>query len=239
MIDPYDYVPFNAARVLADKYMFEQHYGNMPLHDLFFLDMLVNDNKKEGMVAFEIGAWTGMSTCCIGKIVKECHGTLTTIDNFSGSNDLQELILGKVDVRKILEKNLKRFGVDDVVTILERDSSICDDIPDESIDFMFIDGDHRYTQFKKDVRNWYPKIKKDGIFSGHDCTGGEWKKEFLEQDAELIGNGAIHHGVNKVLAEEFGDKVGLYIKDGTILSSIWIVKKEESRKEIASIVSIN
>jgi len=229
MLDFYEYTPFVAAKNTAEgKFVFQDGYGDLPLNDLFFLHHLVNLKKKKGMVAYEIGAWTGMSTCCIGRIVKECEGTLTTIDNFRGSNEKQEQVLSSVDVRMILEKNLKRFGVDDVVTILNRSSEKCDDIPDESVDFLFIDGDHRYTQFKKDVQNWYPKIKKGGTISGHDCTGPSWKEEYVEKDAEIFKDKtAIHHGVNKVLVEEFGDKVGLFFsKEKKLFSSIWVVEKD-------------
>ena len=39
---------------------------------------------------------------------------------------------------------------------------------DESLDFIFIDGIHTYDQVLKDCINYYPKIKKGGLFAGHD-----------------------------------------------------------------------
>jgi len=39
---------------------------------------------------------------------------------------------------------------------------------DENFDFIFIDGLHTYEQVLKDMENYYPKIKKGGLFSGHD-----------------------------------------------------------------------
>ena len=39
---------------------------------------------------------------------------------------------------------------------------------DNSVDFLFLDGDHRYNEVKKDIIAWLPKIKIGGIFSGHD-----------------------------------------------------------------------
>lgn len=39
---------------------------------------------------------------------------------------------------------------------------------DNSIDFVFIDGNHEYEGVKEDIELWYPKIKKGGIVSGHD-----------------------------------------------------------------------
>ena len=39
---------------------------------------------------------------------------------------------------------------------------------DASIDIVYIDGDHRYEAVKKDIELWMPKLKDDGILSGHD-----------------------------------------------------------------------
>ena len=41
-------------------------------------------------------------------------------------------------------------------------------LKDESLDFVFIDGDHSFEAALKDFQNYYPKIKKGGIFAGHD-----------------------------------------------------------------------
>jgi hypothetical protein len=35
---------------------------------------------------------------------------------------------------------------------------------------IFIDGDHDYNAVKNDLINYYPKLKKGGIFAGHDYT---------------------------------------------------------------------
>lgn len=41
-------------------------------------------------------------------------------------------------------------------------------VPDESLDFVFIDGNHQYPDVKIDVNDWAPKVRKGGIVSGHD-----------------------------------------------------------------------
>ena len=47
------------------------------------------------------------------------------------------------------------------------------DFKDESLDFVYIDGDHRFRYIAEDIYEWYLKIKKGGIISGDDyfCTG--------------------------------------------------------------------
>jgi predicted O-methyltransferase YrrM len=39
---------------------------------------------------------------------------------------------------------------------------------DESLDFVYIDGDHSYEATLKDIKAWTPKVKKGGIVAGHD-----------------------------------------------------------------------
>lgn len=43
---------------------------------------------------------------------------------------------------------------------------------DGSLDFVYIDAGHDYTSVKKDLEAWYPKVKRGGIFSGHDYFDG-------------------------------------------------------------------
>jgi hypothetical protein len=46
------------------------------------------------------------------------------------------------------------------------------EFPDESIDFVFIDGDHSYEGCSQDIALWYPKLKDGGLLSGHDYRDG-------------------------------------------------------------------
>ena len=44
------------------------------------------------------------------------------------------------------------------------------DFKDESIDFVFIDGDHSFLGVTQDLAAWLPKVKVGGIVSGHDFS---------------------------------------------------------------------
>jgi glycosyltransferase involved in cell wall biosynthesis len=42
------------------------------------------------------------------------------------------------------------------------------DIPDGSLDFVYIDANHRYEFVKQDIEGWAKKVRPGGIVSGHD-----------------------------------------------------------------------
>ena len=41
-------------------------------------------------------------------------------------------------------------------------------IPDESLDFAYIDANHSYQFMKRDIELWWPKIREGGLLAGHD-----------------------------------------------------------------------
>jgi hypothetical protein len=41
-------------------------------------------------------------------------------------------------------------------------------IPDDSLDFVYIDGIHDYENVMRDITLWNPKVRTGGILSGHD-----------------------------------------------------------------------
>ena len=43
-----------------------------------------------------------------------------------------------------------------------------DKIADGSIDLLFVDGNHHYEQVRRDLQNYWPKVKKEGVLLGHD-----------------------------------------------------------------------
>jgi predicted O-methyltransferase YrrM len=42
------------------------------------------------------------------------------------------------------------------------------EIPDESLDFVYIDANHAFAHVAQDVHYWLRKVRKGGIISGHD-----------------------------------------------------------------------
>lgn len=59
---------------------------------------------------------------------------------------------------------------------------------DNSLDFVFIDAAHDYDSVIKDLKAWYPKVKKGGIFAGHDYL---WCYEVRMAVDSIIGKEKI------------------------------------------------
>jgi hypothetical protein len=39
---------------------------------------------------------------------------------------------------------------------------------DESLDFLYLDAGHKYGCVRADIRAWWPKVRANGWFGGHD-----------------------------------------------------------------------
>jgi uncharacterized Rossmann fold enzyme len=59
--------------------------------------------------------------------------------------------------------------------ILRKDSrEAAKDIPDGSLDFVFIDADHSYEGCRADIEAWLPKVKAGGFIAGHDYDNAKY-----------------------------------------------------------------
>lgn len=64
----------------------------------------------------------------------------------------------------------KLFPFDNkVIWIKETSDKALSKIP-KNLDFVYIDGNHSYKYVKKDIENYYSKLKEGGVLSGHDFT---------------------------------------------------------------------
>jgi len=71
--------------------------------------------------------------------------------------NLYETFLNNIEPVKEYLKPIKMTSIDAV-----------NQYEDESLDFVFIDGNHEYEYVFEDIKHWLPKVKKGGVLSGHD-----------------------------------------------------------------------
>lgn len=96
-------------------------------------------------------------------------------------------------------ERLSAFGARSEI-IREFSVDAADHFCEQSLDFVYIDGDHRYNQNKQDIELWWPKVRRHGILSGHDFREGEKcgvKRAVLEFVEE--------HGLTLRLTSEIGN----------------------------------
>lgn len=119
-------------------------------------------------LGFKTGAEIGV---CKGRYSKVlCENIpglkLVAVDSWGNTSGSRREYHHRKSARKQTSINLAPF---DGVTILHKTSmEAVRDIPDESLDFVFIDADHSYQAVKEDVGEWTKKVKLGGIVSGHD-----------------------------------------------------------------------
>ena len=197
--------------------------SDFPEHDVKALESVVRMVLKDNILVAEVGSWKGMSTSVIAKTVKPFNGRVFAIDHWQGSEGVPEHKQAETnDMLSTFRHNMGVLGISDIIYPMVMNSETAASIfQDNSLDMVFIDADHRYSQVKSDIERWLPKLKKGGIICGHDCEEkytklGEYTKtinEHLEEDA-LVG--MCHPGVVKALYDIFQDDYNI-VPD----SSIW------------------
>lgn len=65
------------------------------------------------------------------------------------------------------KKLLEPYGVE---IIRKTSVDAAKDVPDSSLDFVYIDAMHEFDYVITDIITWVPKVKVGGIISGHDYT---------------------------------------------------------------------
>lgn len=152
----------------------------------------------------ELGSWTGRSAayCAVELINKHKFGTFTTIDSWHGGVELK-------DNNLVINKSIKEVFLENIEPIRNRIQTIesiswnaAKHFDDRSLDFCYVDAGHTYEDVMKDLRAWWPKIKRGGWFGGDDYTKG-------------------YLGLMEAV-QEFFSKKGLRVKK---MGRCWIVQK--------------
>lgn len=202
--------------------------SDFSFRDVKALEIVLQQAIKEGMVIAEVGSWKGMSTSILAKTIAPFHGKVFAIDHWQGSDGVPEHKQAKIsEMFTLFRHNMKSLGVMEYIHPLVMSSETAASIfPTESLDFVFIDADHRYSYIKQDIALWLPKVKHRGVISGHDCEGrytsfGEFRKEVDNHLEEDVIPGICHPGVVKALFDSFGNDYNVEPD-----SSIWWHRKE-------------
>jgi predicted O-methyltransferase YrrM len=132
--------------------------GWFDFEDLYCHMVWSTPDTPEGADFVEVGACFGKSTAFMAKQIE-----------LSGKNI-------RFHVVDIWENNFDKFfanmaqcGATPFVRPIRAPSELAAlQFPPESLDFVFIDADHRYKAVYQDIRLWLNRVKPGGVLAGHD-----------------------------------------------------------------------
>ena len=169
-----------------------------------FLFRLARDLPPNARVV-EIGSWIGESTCYLASGLKGDQSRLYAVDTFNGDSDAsfeRKLYTGimaqwKVgSTRELFARNLAHFGLGGRVQVMADDSTAAArkfPEPPQSIDLLFIDGDHSEKAAQNDLDAWLPFVKPGGLVLFHDFLSPMgvpqvvWRASQQNRFSELVG----------------------------------------------------
>ena len=125
-------------------------------------------NSKSILV--EVGVAYGKSINYLASKCKEegKQPKIYGVDLFKGSQGERSGTYAK-DMFEQFVRNVHACGNNDLITTIVLDSSqAASNFKNASCDLIFIDAAHDYASVKRDLIAWLPKVKKSGIFAGHD-----------------------------------------------------------------------
>lgn len=142
-----------------------------------FYDFAV-ENLSDGAHIVEIGAFSGRSTIYLAEKIKEKglkNVVVDAVDHWYGSENEPEqtTFIESIggDLYAHFIENIKKAEVDDIIVPVRLPSVYSSTkYKNESLDFIFVDGDHFNGNCFQDICHWYPKLKPLCLIAGHDIN---------------------------------------------------------------------
>jgi glycosyltransferase involved in cell wall biosynthesis len=129
----------------------------------------------DGATFVEIGSWMGQSIIHFAQRCQDLGKSISihVVDTFQGEEGqtahipIVEAYGG--NIRAVFENNIRRAGVEDMITIHVGDSAESAALfTDGSVDACYVDAAHEYEPVMRDLQAWIPKMTPRGLLSGHD-----------------------------------------------------------------------
>jgi len=146
---------------------------------------LVFKELNDGDSIVEIGTFFGQSTIFMASLIKESGKKIhfDTIDSlwqidadvrrgdhpksfyeYRFSEQLKD-----IPIDELIKAHYRLCGVDEYINLMIGDSRwLLKWYDEESLQFVYIDGDHKYEIVKLDIDNWWSRVKVGGYLGGDD-----------------------------------------------------------------------
>jgi len=127
----------------------------------------IKDNVYDINNIVEIGSFQGESTTMFSNEFP--NSKLFAVDIWDKNDDKNEVVINSNNPKDI-ENNFDVITKDynNIIKIKMPSERFSEIIGDNSIDFVYIDGDHSYEGVMLDIDKWKNKVKNGGFIGGHD-----------------------------------------------------------------------
>ena len=157
--------------------------------------------KKSGMkdlIGVEIGVMGGENArTFFEELDMRCLYAIDVYDTYFSSVNTRLSGHGVLDSKEIgwkclqgAIKNLSKYS-NKVIWLIDLSEFAAEKIHEE-VDFVYIDGNHRYEFVAKDIELYYPKVRVGGIIGGHDFKTDELG--VIKAVTEKFGTEFTHDG---------------------------------------------
>ena len=129
----------------------------------FYRDIYTQLVPQNGATV-EVGVYRGRSIMSVADIIRQRNIHAICVDTFGSylgdsSTTLYE-DFGATLINAGMTEHIAPLKMPSVYAAAQ--------VPLDSLDFAFIDGDHSYESVRDDIKAWLPRIKKGGWIGGHD-----------------------------------------------------------------------
>lgn len=156
------------------------------------------DTIKKNDICVEVGVWKGeLSAQILKKPIKELH----LVDPWKSITDIPERFhaIPQDEMDEIHDDIVAKFSGDDRVKII-RDFSAkaVEKFEDNSVDWVYIDGNHSYEFVKEDLNLWWPKVKKGGMLCGDDFHDEVYQVQVLDFGVVEAVNEFVNEKIDEI-----------------------------------------
>jgi len=205
----YGITDFDTLRLVNKEWWIEYCYNhNMSRRDYFsWRPSYKNLLKFDNPIAVEVGVLEGFnSKLALSFIDFEKYYLVDPYKEYE-HKDLGQLDkINQKEWDNIYNKVIERFSNEKNVEIKRKTSiEASKDFKDESVDFVYLDGDHSREGVLLDLRSWFPKVKKGGYIAGHDVENDNVKSSVYEFFLEKYGDKVSPELISIIVDSEFND----------------------------------
>jgi hypothetical protein len=134
--------------------------------------------QRDDLVIAEIGVWRGANAERLANVLD--LETMYLIDPYDEYDEYDESKSDSNELRRAREEAHTRLAGQSNVNWIQKYSSEAVDEIKESLDYVYIDGNHGYEFVREDIENYYDLLETGGILAGDDIDWDGVARAFAE-----------------------------------------------------------